>query len=112
MFRMLTVMSIGLVLTVSLSAAEMSGVNETADEALLGSADPTASPVVGEHSNPRDAGASVPLRVPAWQERGFVMDVVVATAEPAAFELPEAKPISPDLEELLKLHQATRSLEF
>lgn len=112
MLKMLSGTSFGLVLAASLSAAEIKGISQTADEASVGSADQLASPVVREHSDSGHSDVTDRLSIPAWQERGFVMDVVVATAEPAALELPKAEPISPDLEDMLKLHQAARSLEF
>ena len=47
---------------------------------------------------------------PAWQEPGFVMDEVIATTESAPLDLPEATPVSPDLKQLLELHQGARRL--
>ena len=112
MLKMISGMGFGLVLATSLSATEITGISHTPDEALVGSAEQLESPVVRKHSDSGHSDMTDRLSIPAWQEHGFVMDVVVATAEPAPLELPKAEPVSPDLEDLLKLHQATRSLKF
>lgn len=98
MLKTLALTGIGLILTGSLSAKEI------ASEKLDASVEQLSADVAHE--------APGALSIPAWREPGFVMDEVIATAEPAPIDVPETTPISPDLEDLLDLHEAVRSLNF
>jgi hypothetical protein len=96
MLNRLVVTGFGLLFAGSLSAKEL------AEEDLGAAPRQTESAVSIE-------AADAPVR-PAWQEPGFVMDEVIATAESAPLDLPAVTPVSPDLKELLELHRAVRDL--
>lgn len=96
MLERLFVSSLGLLFAGSLSAKELA----VAD---MGAA--LKAPVAAV-----DVAAPDTPETPAWQEPGFVMDEVIATAESAPLEVPAETPVGPDLDELLELHRAVRDL--
>lgn len=94
MFERLVVTSLGLLFAGSLSAKEMT--------------DPDLGAILKESLSAVAVEAPDAPEGPAWQEPGFVMDEVIATAEYAPLELSAESPVSPDLRDLLELHRAVR----